>query len=178
MQLRGWTHDRKSRFGILICAALTLLVVNTDQWAIAAKDEKQVAHLYFADTERPFLVSESRVMINTDDPIDFGRQLIVELINGPADANMATIPEGTQLRGFFLLDDDTAVVDFSGQLRENHPGGCRLEQLTLFSIVNSLVLNVSEIDRVIILIDGMEIQTLAGHLPLTFPLTADLLLTR
>lgn len=178
MQLCGWTQDRTSRFGTLICAALILLVVNTAQWAIAAKDEKQVVHLYFADAERPFLVSESRVMMNTGDPIQLGRKLIIELINGPADANVATIPEGTQLRGFFLLDDDTAVVDFNGRLRENHPGGCRLEQLTLFSIINSLVLNVSEIDRVIILIDGMQIQTLAGHLPLTFPLTADLLLTR
>jgi hypothetical protein len=55
------------------------------------------------------------------------------------------------------LSDGTAVVDFSTQLRENHPGSCRREQLTLFSVVNSLILNVSEIDRVKILIDGAEI---------------------
>jgi hypothetical protein len=53
-----------------------------------------------------------------------------------------------------------------------------LEQLTLFSVVNSLILNVPEIDRVKILIDGAEVQTLTGHLPLEFPLTADMLLTR
>ena len=77
-----------------------------------------------------------------------------------------------------MLGDGTAVVDFSAHLRKNHTGSCRMEQLTLFSIVNSLILNVSEIDQVKILIDGTEVETLTGHLPLEFPLTADMLLTR
>jgi spore germination protein GerM len=100
------------------------------------------------------------------------------LINGPDRRNLPTIPAGTQLRSFFLLGDGTAVVDFSTHLRDNHPGGCRLEQLTLFSVVNSLILNISEIERVKILIDGAEAETLAGHLSLEFPLIADMLLTR
>jgi len=45
-------------------------------------------------------------------------------------------------------------------------------------VVNSLILNVDGIDRVKILIDGMEAQALTGHLPLDFPFTADMLLTR
>jgi hypothetical protein len=76
------------------------------------------------------------------------------------------------------LEDGTAVVDFSIHFRKNHPGSCRQEQLTLFSVVNSLVLNVPEIDRVKILIDGAESETLTGHVALEFPLTADMLLTR
>lgn len=144
----------------------------------AETGDQQVAHLYFADAKQPFLVGEARVMINTGDPVSFGRQLMVALINGPAGGHLATIPPATQLRAFFLLGDGTAVVDFSIHLRENHPGSCRQEQLTLFSIVNSLILNVPEIERVKILIDGTETLTLAGHLPLDYPITADLLLTR
>ena len=144
----------------------------------ADKGDTQLVHLYFADAKRPFLIAESRVMVNHGDPTAFCRQLVLELINGSARGNLATIPEGTQLRSFFLLDDGTAVVDFSAHLWKNHSGSCRLEQLTVFSVVNSLILNVSEIDRVKILIDGAEAQTLAGHLPLEFPLTADMLLTR
>jgi spore germination protein GerM len=138
----------------------------------------QLVHLYFSDAKRPFLVAEDRVVVYPGDPMAFGRQLVLELINGSTRGHVATLPAGTKLRSFFLLDDGTAVVDFSAQLRENHPGSCRREQLTLFSVVNSLVLNVPEIDRVKILIDGAEAQTLTGHLPLEFPLTADMLLTR
>jgi hypothetical protein len=123
-------------------------------------------------------IAEERVVINPGNPIAFGRQLVLELINGSTRGHLPTVPEGTNLRSFFLLEDGTAVADFSAQLRENHPGSCRREQLTLFSVVNSLILNVPEIDRVKILIDGAETPTLTGHLPLAFPLTADMLLTR
>ncbi|MBR9985279.1 MAG: GerMN domain-containing protein [Desulfosarcina sp.] len=144
----------------------------------AGESDKQVVHLYFADAKRPVLIAEARMMVNPGEPTAFSRQLVVELINGSARGNLATMPKETRLRSFFLLGDGTAVVDFSADLRENHPGSCRLEQLTLFSIVNSLILNVPEVDQVKILIDGAEVPTLAGHLPLPFPLTADMLLTR
>jgi spore germination protein GerM len=153
------------------------MVINVPD-CVAGEGDTQLVHLYFADAKRPFLVAESRVMVDPGAPTAFCRQLIMELINGSARGNLATIPKETQLRSFFLLDDGTAVVDFSPQLRENHPGSCRREQLTLFSVVNSLILNVSQINRVKILIDGAEAQTLMGHFPLEFPLTADLLLTR
>lgn len=144
----------------------------------AGETTNQLVHLYFADVTRPFLVAEARVVIDPGDAAAFGRQLVAELIAGSKRGYLATLPKGTQLRSFFLLEDGTAVVDFSVHLRENHPGGCRLEQLTLFSVVNSLILNVDGIDRVKILIDGMEAQALTGHLPLDFPFTADMLLTR
>lgn len=144
----------------------------------AAEGDQQIMHLYFADAVKPFLVAETRAMIDPGDPVVLGRQLVLELINGPAHQNLPTLPMGTQLRSFFLLENGTAVVDFSAHLREKHPGSCRLEQLTLFSVVNSLVLNVPDIERVKFLIDGEETHSLAGHLPLEFPLTADMLLTR
>jgi spore germination protein GerM len=145
---------------------------------LGGSQEAQVVHLYFSDAERPFLVAEARVMVNPGDPVASGRQLVAALIGGPVGGNLATVPAGTRLRALFVLTDGTAVVDFSTHFRENHPGSCRQEQLTLFSVVNSLILNVPGIDRVKILIDGAEAQTLAGHLPLEFPLTADMLLTR
>lgn len=164
--------------GWLVISGLAIHVAATWPICFAGEMEKQVAHLYFADVKRPFLVAEARVMANPGDPMAFGRQLVLELIKGSERGNLATIPKGTRLRSFFLIGDGTAVVDFSTHLRENHPGSCRGEQLTLFSVVNSLILNVSEIGRVMILIDGAEIQTLTGHIPLDFPLTADMLLTR
>ncbi len=165
-------------FRWLLIAGLVVHVAGRLPDCLAEKGESQVVHLYFGDADRPFLVAEARVMVAPDDPAAFGRQLLAALIGGPAGGNLATIPAGTRLRAFFLSAEGTAVVDFSTEFRENHPGTCRQEQLTLFSVVNSLILNVPEIDRVKILIDGAEAQTLTGHLPLEFPLTADMLLTR
>jgi len=156
----------------LCCAAMA------PSTGYAGEGEKQVAHLYFADAKKPFLLSEERVMIDSGNPADYARQIVQELINGSTAGKRAIIPPQTRLRSFFLLEDGTAVVDFSRDLRKNHPGGCRQEQLTLFSVVNSLVLNVPAIDRVKILIDGAEAQTLTGHVALEFPLTANMLLTR
>lgn len=164
--------------GWLVVAGWAVVCIAMAPHCVAGNGSQQVVHLYFADAKKPFLVGESRLMVHSGDPTSFGRQIVVALINGPSGGNLATIPKGTQLRAFFILGDGTAVVDFSNPIRENHPGSCRQEQLTLFSVVNSLVLNVTEIDRVKILVDGTETQTLTGHLALEFPLTADLLLTR
>ena len=157
---------------IFCCTAMAPLT------GYAEEGEKQVAHLYFADAKKPFLVGAERVLIDSGDPAAYARQIVQELIDGPAGGKRATIPGGTRLRSFFLLEDGTAVVDFSSHFRKNHFGSCRLEQLTLFSVANSLVLNVPAIDRVKILIDGAESETLTGHVALEFPLTADMLLTR
>jgi spore germination protein GerM len=164
--------------GWLVLAGLLVHDAGLVPDCLAGKSDMQLVHLYFSDAKRPFLIAEERVVINPGNPIAFGRQLVLELIHGSARGHLPTVPEGTNLRSFFLLEDGTAVADFSAQLRENHPGSCRREQLTLFSVVNSLILNVPEIDRVKILIDGAETPTLTGHLPLAFPLTADMLLTR
>ncbi len=45
-------------------------------------------------------------------------------------------------------------------------------------MVNSLVLNVPEIERVQILIAGNEAPTLAGHIDLQLPVKANMLLIR
>jgi sporulation and spore germination protein len=133
--------------GWLAIAGLFVHFAGLQTVCIAGKGNAQLVHLYFSDAKRPFLVAEDRVVVYPGDPMAFGRQLVLELINGSTRGHVATLPAGTKLRSFFLLDDGTAVVDFSAQLRENHPGSCRREQLTLFSVVNSLVLNVPEIDH-------------------------------
>ena len=69
-------------------------------------------------------------------------------------------------------------MDLSAAVRENHPGGVDTELLTVYSIVNSLVLNIPEIRAVKILINGNESMTLAGHIDLQKPVSANMLLIR
>jgi len=107
-----------------------------------------------------------------------GRAIVDALIRGPRNALLRTIPEGTTLRAFHLLENGTAYVDLSAAAKENHPGGARSELMTIYSLVNSLILNMPDVAAVKILIDGHEATTLAGHIDLRYPFTANMLLIR
>jgi spore germination protein GerM len=139
---------------------------------------KTDVHLYFTDKENRFLIGEKRVLFPSDDPAGFGRQIIDALIKGPREGLMRSIPSGTAVRAIYVTGDGTSYVDFSETIRDNHPGGTQTELMTIFAIVNSLVLNVPEIDAVKILVGGREITTLAGHIDLRFPFKANMLLVR
>ena len=55
------------------------------------------------------------------------------------------------------------------ELVQNHPGGSSAEELTVFSLSNTLIANFPAIKTVKILVEGREIQSIAGHLDLTIP---------
>lgn len=139
---------------------------------------RQVAHLYFSDKDKPFLVAEQRMLIPSDDPVRYGKAIIEALISGPEQGLAPTLPGATDLRGLFITEPGVAYVDLTGNVIEAYPGGSETERMTVYSIVNSLVLNIPRIKTVKILIDGRESMTLAGHIDLRSPFRADLLLIR
>ncbi len=142
------------------------------------KSEKSVVHLYFAYRDNSFLAAEERIMTSSNDPVEFGKHIIDALIKGPQEGLMRTIPPDATLRAFFVTPDGTAYVDLTNAAAKKHPGGCKSEIMTIYSIVNSLILNVGEIHAVKILIGGRETITLAGHVDVRFPFNADMLLIR
>jgi spore germination protein GerM len=182
MKLRN--KSIRQTLGIAIC--LTLVVTNAgaapeqnnpDSPAI---DQKQpaVSHVYFADKDNSYLSAENRVFTRADSPVDAGRQIIEALIKGPQKSLVRTVPSGTSLRAFYLTPNGNAYVDLNEAVTTGHPGGCKTEILTVYSIVNSLILNIPEIESVKILVDGRETRTLAGHVDIRFPFKADMLLIR
>ena len=54
--------------------------VNSD---LPKQSNKIPVHLYFADRNNSFLKSELRVMLQPDDPLEFGRTIVEALIKGP-----------------------------------------------------------------------------------------------
>ena len=54
-----------------------------------------------------------------------------------------------------------------------HPGGSLDELFTVYTIVNALTVNLPAITRVQILVDGKEVDTLAGHVDLRHPLAEE-----
>jgi germination protein M len=78
-------------------------------------------------------------------------------------------PRGVKLREIFITSQGVAYVDLSQELVSNHPGGTSAEELTVFSLTNTLITNFPAIKMVRLLVEGREIQTIAGHLDLTVP---------
>ena len=96
------------------------------------------------------------------------------MIAGPTSKDaVAALPKGTALRQVYVMDGGVAYLDFSSELADGLNGGSRIEMLTVYAIVDSVVLNVREVTRVALLIGGRSIETLNGHLDLRRPLKAD-----
>ena len=74
------------------------------------------------------------------------------------------------MRTVFLTSAGDAYVDLSAELQSNHPGGTTNEILTVYSLVQALTSNLPAVSGVQILIDGKEVDTLAGHLDLRRPI--------
>ena len=83
-------------------------------------------------------------------------------------------PEGTRLLSLYLATDGNAFVDLSREVSADHPGGSLDELFTVYALVNTLTLNVPEINAVQIMVGGQEVDTLAGHIDLRQPLESNL----
>ncbi len=142
------------------------------------RPDSSVTYLYFANKDNTHIIAQERFLADYKDPAAYGRKIIQNLIKGPKGELMRTVPEDTELRALYVTQDKTAFVDLTEKVRDNHPGGVRSENNTIYSIVNSLVLNIPQIDKVKILIGGSEANTLAGHIDLRFPFKANMLIVR
>ena len=74
----------------------------------------------------------------------------------------------------FVTERGDAFVNLSGDITARHPGGSLLELFTVYTLVNALTVNLPAIQRVQILVDGKEVDTLAGHVDLRHPLAKSL----
>ena len=101
------------------------------------------------------------------DPVVRAKQVLNILLAGPVDAELRTLPPDAALLEFYLLPNGTAVADFSQSLATSLPSGIISEKLAVESILRTLEANVPEVQRLKILINGQESETLAGHLDLT-----------
>ncbi len=124
--------------------------------------------LYFSDLSGQNLVASQRTI-----PKETGiaRRTIQELIKGPGPSSelLPTIPQGTSLLDINVRPDGLCIVDFSEELVKNHRGGSTAENLTVYSIVNTLT-QFPTVDRVQLLVEGRYIDTIAGHLQVSEPL--------
>ncbi|MBN2466825.1 MAG: GerMN domain-containing protein [Deltaproteobacteria bacterium] len=126
--------------------------------------------LYFSDPQSDFLAKEVRtVMWNRGDPKDQIDVIVNELIKGPQGNLQQTIPSNVRLRNIVIKKKGVGVIDLSKELSQNHPGGTLAEMHTIYSLVNSLLLNIASLKQVQILVEGQAPETLKGHIDCRTP---------
>jgi germination protein M len=161
---------RKLTIVIIVIGALLVIwyAIGHRQPAAPPEEVGEVARvrevtLYFGSRDASSLVPEARRIASSDDILENLRSVIEELISGPADGGVATIPSSTRLLAVFV-HDKVAYLDFSREIAADLPGGTAAEQMLLSSIVQTACGNFVDIEGVRILIEGEEVDTIGGHL--------------
>jgi len=136
------------------------------------------ATVFHGSADGQALVPVRRDVPLAADPAAQGRQILAAQLAAAPKPFVTLIPPGTTLRAFYLTDRGDAFVDLSAEISSAHPGGSFAELLTVQAIVNAVAANLPSVQRVQILVNGKEVDTIAGHVDVRRPLAPDTSLIR
>jgi spore germination protein GerM len=182
------TPRRAAFAALLVAAAVTIgwvLFVGLPRWytapsrakvaappaSPASEDVRKIkARLFYVGEDGTRLTSVDRDVPFADQTVAQARR-IIEAQLAPVEAPLVSaIPSGTTLRAVFLTEQGAAFVDLSREVSAAHPGGSINELLTIYTIVQALTTNLPAVTSVQLLVDGKEVDTLAGHVDIKRPL--------
>lgn len=131
-------------------------------------DVKVKAKLYWASKENQgALEAVEMELALSAEPALRAKQLINALIADAPSAEQRVLPADLELLELYVLPDGAVIADFSQALATETPSGIWSEQMAVDSIAHTLEANVAGARRLKILVNGQEMETLAGHLDLT-----------
>ena len=159
-------------------ATATNLVSAAPSNTPAPPGRKIKARLFYVAEDGTHLTGVERDIAYGEGPVAQAREIIAAQIGPVADPLVSAIPAGTTLRALFVTDRGVAYVDLSREVAAAHPGGVTTELLTVYTIVEALTENLPAVRTVQILVDGKEVETLAGHVDLQRPLEKNVELTQ
>jgi len=176
-----------SALGAVLVVGLVVLFFVGPRWLVSAPPEEPDAAVAAASSNvrkiraRLLYVAEDGVRLSPveqeviygEGTVEQAKRIIEAQVAQPQPPLVSAIPAGTKLKTVFVTDKGEAFVDLTPELRSNQQGGTTNEILTTYTIVNALTLNLPAITSVQILIDGKQVDTLAGHLDLRRPLEQD-----
>lgn len=142
----------------------------------AEPSRKIKARLFYVDDEGTRLSTVETEVPFAEQTVDQAREIITAQLAPVSGPLVSAIPLGTTLRALFVTDQSMAFVDLSAEVASAHPGGSNNELLTVYTIVHALTVNLPAITTVQVLVDGKEVDTLAGHVDLRRPLARNLAL--
>jgi hypothetical protein len=147
-------------------------------------ERRITATLYFISEDGLSLVGTQREVPYGEPIAEQARHIVAAQLGTPPEPLGTAVPAGTTVRGVYVTERDCeppgplcrrdAFVDLSADARTKHTGGALDELFTIYAIVDAVTVNLPAISRVQILVDGKEVDTLAGHVDLRHPLEKNL----
>jgi spore germination protein GerM len=128
------------------------------------------ARLFYVTDDGMHLTAVEREIAYGEGAAEQAREIIEAQFAPVAEPLVSAIPMGTKLKALFVTEGGTAFVDLSPEVVSANAGGTVNELLTAYTIVNALTSNLPAISSVQLLVDGKEVDTLAGHVDLRRPL--------
>jgi spore germination protein GerM len=128
------------------------------------------ANLFYVADDGTRLTSVEREVPYGESTAEQARAIVSAQIAPVADPLVSAVPPGTALRALFITSAGEAYVDLSRELVTAHPGGSTSEMLTIYTFVDVLTANLPAVTSVQLLVEGRELDTLAGHVDLRRPL--------
>jgi spore germination protein GerM len=142
--------------------------------APAPQGRKIKAQLFYVSDDGMRLVGVERDVPYAEAAVDQAREILNAQVAPVAAPLVSAVPPGTAVRALFLTEGGQAYVDLSRDVATAHPGGSLNEMLTIYTIVHALTFNMPAVTAVQLLVDGKEVDTLAGHVDLRRPLAKNL----
>jgi len=132
------------------------------------------ARLFYIAAGGTKLTSVERDVAFGASAVEQAREIISAQIAPVVEPLVSAVPAGTALRAVFITEGGEAYVDLSREVVAAHPGGTINEMLSIYTLVNALTENLPAVTAVQVLVDGKEVETLAGHVDLRRPLAKNL----
>ena len=173
-------------FGAAALAGAWVLFVGLPRWYPAEESPigatpddstpgtRTVSTLFYVSDDGMRLVGLPRQLAREANSTAQARVILEAQLAEPPAPLFSPIPPGTALRAVYLTGDGDAFVDLTEEIALGHSGGSREELFTVYAIVNALTMNLASVDAVQILVDGVEVDTLVGHVDLQRPLRQNL----
>lgn len=122
--------------------------------------------LYFPNSDATGLVATDRTVTLNDDEVI--KAMFNELATPPSGLEKP-LPQGTNLLSASVNSDGVATINLSKEFQKNFSGGSASEQMTIYSIVNTLT-TLSNVHSVQFLLEGKKLDGILGNLATDTPL--------
>jgi len=136
--------------------------------------EAAAVELYFPD-EDGLLSAEVRHLPFWSTPEQGARTLLTALLDGPQDPGLiAPMPTEVTLGPVHLTANNMLYVDLMSTEFARPPStGSQMELMSVWSLVDTVVLGIPEVETVVLLWNSRQLPSFAGHVDTSLPLSAD-----
>jgi hypothetical protein len=129
-----------------------------------AAGPQETVPVFIAYDDEGVIRQETDSVPASNEPSERGREVLRALLTRYLEKpSPHPLGAGSEIKDVYIVNRNLAVVDINSDFANQHRSGVLVESLTVASMIETLAVNVPQIARVKIMVDGKERDTLSGH---------------